>query len=86
MPDRGRVKWFNNSTGYGFVTLGDGRDAYVDHREIAGEGYKQLQAGDWVEFTLAKGPRGFFATQVVRLAPQALHLRGEERPPTAKAS
>jgi cold shock protein len=86
MPERGRVKWFNNRTGYGFVTLGNGRDAYVHHREIAGEGFKQLQAGDWIEFTLAKGPRGYFAVQVVRLDPHALRVSGQEAPPAAKAS
>jgi CspA family cold shock protein len=86
MPERGRVKWFNNRAGYGFITLSDGRDAYVHHREIAGEGYKALQAGDCVEFTLTEGPLGLLAVRVVRLDPQTLRLTAEGRPNTAKAS
>ena len=86
MPERGRVKWFNNRAGYGFITLGNGSDAYVHHHEVVGEGYKALQAGDWVEFSLAKGPRGLLAVHVVRLEPRTLRMTAEGLPHAAKAS
>ena len=61
----GKVKWFNDSKGYGFITGDDGTDAFVHHGDIVGEGYKTLTEGQAVEFELTDGPKG----------PKALNVR-----------
>ncbi len=61
----GRVKWFNDAKGYGFVERDDGEDVFVHYSAISGEGYRTLGEGAVVEFDIeedAKGPR---ATNVV---------------------
>jgi CspA family cold shock protein len=65
MAERGRVKWFNNRTGWGFIERSDGSDVYVHHDQIEGQGYKSLRAGEIVEFSVRKGRRGLFAEKVV---------------------
>ena len=61
----GKVKWFNASKGYGFITPDDGgADLFVHFREIQGEGYKSLDEGQSVEYTQGEGPKGPCATQV----------------------
>jgi CspA family cold shock protein len=60
----GKVKWFNDSKGYGFVTADDGTDAFVHHSDILGEGFKTLAEGDKVEFELTSGPKGPKAVNV----------------------
>jgi CspA family cold shock protein len=55
----GTVKWFNNDKGYGFVTQDDGgKDVFVHHSAISGEGYKSLAEGAQVEYEVEDGPKG----------------------------
>lgn len=60
----GTVKWFNDSKGYGFITVDDGTEAFVHHSDIEGEGFKSLAEGQAVEFELADGPKGKKAVNV----------------------
>ncbi|HOW36461.1 MAG TPA: cold-shock protein [Candidatus Omnitrophota bacterium] len=64
---RGKVKWFNNQKGYGFITPESGSDVFVHHSAIQGEGYKSLAEGQEVEFEVEKGPKGEQAKNVVKL-------------------
>ncbi|MFH1837531.1 MAG: cold shock domain-containing protein [Candidatus Omnitrophota bacterium] len=65
---KGTVKWFNNSKGYGFITPEDGgKDAFVHHNAIQGEGYKSLDEGQSVEFEIQQGQKGPEAINVVKL-------------------
>lgn len=64
---KGTVKWFNNQKGYGFITPENGKDVFVHHTAIQGEGYKSLDEGQQVEFEIEKGPKGEQATNVVKL-------------------
>jgi len=64
---KGKVKWFSNQKGYGFITPESGNDVFVHHSAIQGEGYKTLEAGQDVEFEIEKGPKGEQATKVVKL-------------------
>jgi CspA family cold shock protein len=54
----GRVKWFNNSKGYGFIGREDGTDVFVHYSGIVSEGYKSLSEGDEVEFEIVPGSNG----------------------------
>jgi CspA family cold shock protein len=60
----GKVKWFNNAKGYGFITSDDGTDAFVHYGDIIGEGFKSLEEGDPVEFEMTQGPKGAKAVNV----------------------
>jgi CspA family cold shock protein len=60
----GKVKWFNDAKGFGFVTADDGTDAFVHHSDILGDGFKTLAEGEQVEFELATGPKGPKAVNV----------------------
>ena len=64
----GRVKWFNDSKGYGFITRDDGeRDVFVHHSAIQGTGFKTLGEDEPVEFEVEEGDKGPRAVNVVRL-------------------
>ncbi len=65
---RGKVKWFSNQKGYGFITPESGADVFVHHTAIQGEGYKVLEEGQAVEFEIVKGPKGDQATNVVKVS------------------
>ncbi|MDD2920678.1 MAG: cold-shock protein [Anaerolineales bacterium] len=63
----GTVKWFNGSKGYGFLARDEGADVFVHFSAIQGEGFKNLEEGQKVEFTVEKGPKGPQAANVVLL-------------------
>lgn len=63
---KGKVKWFNNSKGYGFIARDDGPDVFVHYSAIHAEGYKTLDEGTEVEFEIKEGPKGPQAENVVR--------------------
>jgi cold shock protein len=65
---RGKVKWFNNAKGYGFIGRDDGPDVFVHYSGITADGYKSLQEGDDVEFEIVDGQKGPQAANVTRLA------------------
>ncbi len=62
----GKVKWFNNSKGYGFIQQDDGTDIFVHFSAIQGEGYKTLEEGQPVEFEITEGPKGLQAANVAK--------------------
>lgn len=62
---RGTVKWFNSSKGYGFISREGGEDVFVHFRAINCDGYKTLEEGQRVEFTITKGQKGPQAENVV---------------------
>jgi CspA family cold shock protein len=63
----GKVKWFNNSKGFGFIQQEDGTDIFVHFSAITGEGYKTLDEGQPVSFEIAQGPKGLQAANVQKL-------------------
>ncbi len=64
---KGKVKWFSNQKGYGFITPEEGADVFVHHSAIQGDGYKTLEEGQEVEFEVTTGPKGEQATDVVKV-------------------
>ena len=62
----GKVKWFNEVKGYGFVTMDDGKDVFVHYSAIQGDGFRTLNENDDVEFEVTEGPKGPQASNVVR--------------------
>jgi CspA family cold shock protein len=60
----GRVKWFNDSKGYGFIEQENGEDVFVHYSAIKQDGFKTLKQGDKVEFDIVKGPKGPQAANV----------------------
>ncbi|HLF17405.1 MAG TPA: cold-shock protein [Candidatus Omnitrophota bacterium] len=63
----GIVKWFSNEKGYGFITPENGKDVFVHHSVIQGDGYKSLSEGEKVEFDITQGPKGEQANNVVKM-------------------
>ena len=67
MPEKGKVKWFSNVKGYGFLEKEGGeQDIFVHYSVIQGEGYKKLEEGEEVSFEIVDGEKGPQATNVVR--------------------
>ena len=64
---KGKVKWFSNQKGYGFVTAQDGKDVFVHYSAIQGDGYKTLNEGQEVEFEVSEGPKGQQASNLTKI-------------------
>ena len=65
MKEQGVVKWFNAAKGYGFIQRESGEDVFVHYSAIQSDGYRTLQEGQTVEFTVSRGPKGLQASNVV---------------------
>jgi CspA family cold shock protein len=63
----GTVKWFNGAKGYGFIAREGGEDVFVHFSAIQGEGYRNLEEGMKVEFSIQTGPKGLQAANVVKV-------------------
>lgn len=67
MREKGTVKWFNATKGYGFIQREKGGDVFVHYSAIQADGYRSLNEGDAVEFEVTEGPKGLQAANVTRL-------------------
>ncbi len=67
MKVQGRVKWFNNTKGYGFIGREDGAHVFVHYSAIAAEGFRTLNEGDLVEFEIVQGQKGPQAANVSKV-------------------
>lgn len=63
----GKVKWFNDTKGFGFLEQSNGEDVFVHFSAITGDGFKSLAEGDAVSFEVVKGPKGLQAANVTRI-------------------
>ncbi|MBU1998694.1 MAG: cold shock domain-containing protein [Candidatus Omnitrophota bacterium] len=63
---KGKVKWFSNQKGYGFITSSDGKDVFVHYSAVKSDGYKSLEEGMEVEFEITQGPKGEQAINVTK--------------------
>lgn len=64
----GRVKWFNDAKGFGFIIRNTGEDVFVHYSVIEGNGYRSLYEGQEVEFECTQGPKGLLAQKVLKLS------------------
>ena len=60
----GKVKWFNDAKGFGFITQESGEDVFVHYSAVQAQGFKSLAEGDSVEFEVTRGPKGLQAANV----------------------
>lgn len=65
----GKVKWFDNKKGFGFIAQNSGQDVFVHHSAISGAGFKTLNEGDEVSFEVISGDKGLKAEKVQRVNP-----------------
>lgn len=65
--EKGTVKWFNNQKGYGFISLESGKEVFVHHSAIQGDGFKTLEEGQNVECEVQDSPKGEQAVNVVKI-------------------
>jgi CspA family cold shock protein len=65
--EKGTVKWFNGAKGFGFISRPGNEDVFVHYKAIVGDGYKNLNEGDQVQFEIERGPKGLQATNVSKL-------------------
>ncbi len=73
---RGKVKWFNDAKGFGFITEDSGQDVFVHHSEIKTDGYRTLEEGEPVEFEVIAGEKGPRARNVTRVSGQPQQQQG----------
>ena len=64
---QGKVKWFNASKGYGFIEREGGEDVFVHYSSIQADGYRSLNEGQRVEFTIEQSPKGLQASNVITI-------------------
>ncbi len=69
----GKVKWFNDQKGFGFIAADNGKDVFVHHSVIEGEGFRTLQENETVEYEYEDSAKGMKATKVKRLAATTAH-------------
>jgi CspA family cold shock protein len=67
MQETGRVKWFNDAKGYGFIERESGPDVFVHYSEIGGDGFRTLEEGQRVQFDVKEGPKGLHAITVSKV-------------------
>jgi len=67
MSTRGKVKWFNENKGYGFISREEGPEVFVHFSAIQGDGYRTLLEGQDVEFEVQEGDKGLQATNVIKV-------------------
>jgi len=65
--ETGKVKWFNNTKGYGFIERQSGGDIFVHHTAIQSTGFRSLEEGEAVQFDVVEGPKGLQAANVVKV-------------------
>src|SRR3954447_26868949 len=76
----GKVKWFNNAKGYGFIERDGGSDVFVHYSAIQGDGFRSLEEGHAVEFEIVDGPKGPQAGNVTKIEPPRENGRSPECP------
>ena len=67
MRSKGKVKWFNDQKGFGFIEQENGQDIFVHYTAIQGQGFRTLEEGQEVEFEVVRGPKGLQASNVTVL-------------------